>query len=101
MRRTGRLDKLVYVGPPDHDARREMLTFHLTGRPIAGELNLSRLAEALEHYSASDIRFLVDEAARHALGRGCDIGNESFHAAMAGVHPSVTPEVEAQYCSVE
>jgi hypothetical protein len=29
VRRTGRLDKLIYVGPPDEEARREMLLLHL------------------------------------------------------------------------
>jgi hypothetical protein len=29
VRRTGRLDKLIYVGPPDEEARREMLALHL------------------------------------------------------------------------
>ncbi len=28
VRRTGRLDKLIYVGPPDEEARREMLGLH-------------------------------------------------------------------------
>lgn len=101
VRRTGRLDKLIYVGPPDAEARREMLALHLEGRPVAAEFDLGVLAEALEGYSASDIRFLVDEAARDALRRAQDITHESFRSAMARVQPSVTPEIEAQYRSIE
>jgi transitional endoplasmic reticulum ATPase len=101
VRRTGRLDKLIYVGPPDTEARREMLALHLEGRPVAADFDLGGLAEGLEGYSASDIRFLVDEAARDALRRGQDITHESFRSAMARVQPSVTPEIEDQYRSIE
>ncbi|MGB8681756.1 MAG: ATP-binding protein [Candidatus Binatus sp.] len=101
VRRTGRLDKLIYVGPPDLEARREMLALHLEGRPVATDFDLGALAAALECYSASDIKFLVDEAAREALKGLQEIGNESFRLAMARVQPSVTPEVEAKYRSIE
>ena len=101
VRRTGRLDKLIYVGPPDLEARCEMLALHLEGRPVAADFDRRGLAEALTGYSASDIRFLVDEAARDALKRLQDITNESFRSAMIRIQPSVTPEVEAQYQSIE
>jgi AAA+ superfamily predicted ATPase len=101
VRRTGRLDKLIYVGPPDLEARREMLALHLEGRPVATDFDLGALAMALECYSASDIKFLVDEAAREALKGLQEITNESFRSAMTRVQPSVTPEIEAKYRSIE
>jgi len=101
VRRTGRLDKLIYVGPPDTEARSEMLALHLNARPVASDLNLGSLAEQLGGYSASDIRLLVDEAARDAFKRQQDINQESFRFAMSRVHPSVSAKVEAQYLSIE
>lgn len=101
VRRTGRLDKLIYVGPPDDEARKEMLVLHLEGRPVGADVDVDALAKTLKGYSASDIRFLVDEAARDALMRVQDISRESFGSAMTRVQPSVTPEVEAQYRSIE
>jgi AAA+ superfamily predicted ATPase len=101
VRRTGRLDKLIYVGPPDLEARREMLALHLEGRPVSIDFDLGVLAAALECYSASDIKFLVDEAAREALKGLQEISNESFRLAMSRVQPSVTPEIEAKYRSIE
>lgn len=100
VRRTGRLDKLIYVGPPDAEARKEMLAFHLEGRPIGSDLDIGLLAEALDGYSASDLRFLIDEAARDALRGAQDISQDSFRTAMARVHPSVTQEIEIQYRSI-
>jgi hypothetical protein len=101
VRRTGRLDKHVYVGPPDADARREMLCLHLEGRPIAPDLDLAALAAMLDGYSASDLRFLVDEAARDALRARTDIGRGCFVSAMGRIRASVTPQVAAQYQSIE
>jgi transitional endoplasmic reticulum ATPase len=101
VRRTGRLDKLIYVGPPDAEARREMLALHLEGRPVATDFDLAALAEELQGYSASDLRFLVDEAARDALRRRESITHESFRSAMTRVQPSVTPEIEVEFQSIE
>jgi DNA polymerase III delta prime subunit len=100
VRRTGRLDKLIYVGPPDDEARKEMLMLYLEGRPVGADVDVDALAKTLEGYSASDIRFLVDEAARDALMKAQDITRESFRSAMAKVQPSVTPEIEAEYRSI-
>ena len=101
VRRTGRLDKLIYVGPPDAEARREMLALHLKGRPVADDLDLGTMADTLEGYSASDIRFLVDEAARDALKKQQPISADSFRFAMSRVQRSVPKEIEAQYLSIE
>ncbi len=101
VRRTGRLDKHVYVGPPDVDARREMLSLHLEGRPMAPDLDLGALAAMLDGYSSSDLRFLVDEAARDALRSRADIGRACFVSAMGRVRASVTPQIAAQYQSIE
>ena len=97
VRRTGRLDKLVYVSPPDLAARREMIALYLNGRPVAAGIDINSVAESLKGYSASDIRFLVDEAARDALRQKLDITEASFHSARIRVPPSIPQDLEAQY----
>jgi transitional endoplasmic reticulum ATPase len=64
--RPGRLDKLIYVGPPDLEARMDLLRMYLSNRPVA-KVDLNYLAELLAGYSCSDIRNVVDDAARAAL----------------------------------
>jgi SpoVK/Ycf46/Vps4 family AAA+-type ATPase len=83
--------------------RREFIGIagHLDGRPVAPDFDYGELADALGCYSASDIRFLVDEAARDALKKSERITNESFRIAMTRIRPSVTPEIETQYQSIE
>ena len=100
VRRTGRLDKHIYVGPPDAEARREMLLLHLSNRPIAEGFDVSRIVDQLQGYSASDLRFLVDEAARDALLRKAPISSESFERAMSRIIASVPAEIELQYQSI-
>ena len=63
--RTGRIDKLIYIPMPDKDARREMFKLHLSGRPCE-ELDLERLAELTDGYIASDIAYIVNDAAMGA-----------------------------------
>lgn len=67
MLRTGRLEKRIYVGPPDEEARREMFEMYLKDRYTDFGIDYGRLAVLTEGYVSSDIRYLVDEAARMAL----------------------------------
>jgi ATP-dependent 26S proteasome regulatory subunit len=101
VRRTGRLDKLIYVGPPDEAARREMLDFYLKGRPSVPDLSIKNLAETLGGYSASDLEVLVNEAARIALKEREPISMKSFVIAMERIPASVTADVEEQYQDIE
>ena len=78
-----------------------MLALHLEGRPLESGFDFGGLAKMLAYYSASDLRFLVDEAARDALGKNEDMSIKSFRTAMAKVPASTTPQVEAQYQSIQ
>jgi len=97
MRRTGRLDKIIYVGPPDPEARTEMLRMHLAGRPVVASLDYRGIAATLDGYSASDIKFLVDQAARAAIESKAEISGEILLAARVRVPASVTAADEARY----
>jgi transitional endoplasmic reticulum ATPase len=95
--RPGRMDKHVYVSPPDAEARFEMLRFHLSGRPTEARMDLHGIAAILEGYSPSEIRLLVDEAAREALEEGSEISTDMIMTALGRVPPSITEEVVERY----
>jgi transitional endoplasmic reticulum ATPase len=95
--RAGRMDKRIYVGPPDAEARFEMLRFHLSGRPTESQTDLQGIAVILEGYAACDIRSLVEEAAREALERRAEISTDMIMRALGRVPPSITEEVEQRY----
>jgi transitional endoplasmic reticulum ATPase len=95
--RTGRLDRHIYVGPPDLRARTQIVQFYLKERPTDPGLDLSKVAGHLNGYSSSDLRVLVESAARIAMRESADIGAEHLLGAASRVPPSVGPEQEAPY----
>jgi transitional endoplasmic reticulum ATPase len=87
--RTGRLDKLFYLPPPDRTARSKMFQIHLKGRPKK-RINLEKLADLTENYVASDITFLVDEAARKALREREPVKQSHIEEAIEKHQPSIS-----------
>lgn len=65
--RPGRFDKLLYVGVPDLEARKEILQIHLNGRPLAKDSGVEDLAKRTEGYSGADIQAVVDTASMLAI----------------------------------
>ena len=90
--RTGRIDKQVYVPLPDREARREMFLLHLQGRPC-GEIDADRLADLSEGYIASDIAYVVNDAAMTAAFTDQEITEEILETAVKNTHPSLRKEV--------
>jgi transitional endoplasmic reticulum ATPase len=97
IQRTGRLDIKVLIGPPDIAARTAMLKFHLHGRPVDAGIDASTFAKALVGYSASDLKFLVDQAARIALRSRIPIKTEHLWEAVKTVPASISIEDEERY----
>jgi transitional endoplasmic reticulum ATPase len=97
VRRSGRFDKLILIPPPDAEARRAMLNFHLKDRPVEASIDTAGIATVLEGYSASDIRLLVDEAARMALKRTEPISTANLLAALERVPASITADDVQRY----
>ena len=88
--RRGRIDRIIYVPPPDFEARKEMFKLYLKKRPIDLGLNYDELAKKTENYVSSDIKFLVDEASRVALQARVRITQEIFDKVISQTKPSVS-----------
>jgi len=61
--RPGRFDRKVYLELPDRKARRAILDIHVKPIPLAGDVDLDRLAERTIGFSGADLANLVNEAA--------------------------------------
>ncbi|WFR73686.1 AAA family ATPase [Prescottella defluvii] len=93
--RPGRLERLVFVPPPDADARKEILRTSGRSVPLAEDVDLDALASALEGYSAADCSALLREAALAAMRRSVDAADvtaEDVAAAREKVRPSLDPD---------
>jgi transitional endoplasmic reticulum ATPase len=94
--RPGRLERLVYVGPPDFQSRYQILKVLTRKVPLAKDVDLRSIALMTERYSGADLAALVREAAMAALRE--DINAERveprhFEIAMSRVKPSLTDEI--------
>jgi tetratricopeptide (TPR) repeat protein len=79
--RPGRLDKKFFVGPPDYEARVELLRLCMANRPQEA-MDWEDCAAELENYTCAEIEFVVNEAARSALAQTRPIINGDIcHAA--------------------
>ena len=65
--RPGRFDKLLYVPPPDFEARKEILKIHLNKKPLAEDLNIDELAKRTEGYTGADLAAICNTAVTLAI----------------------------------
>jgi transitional endoplasmic reticulum ATPase len=92
--RPGRLEKLVFVEPPDADARRDILRTAGKSIPLSADVNLDELADQLDGYSAADCVALLRESALTAMRRSIDTADVTaadVEKARATVRPSLDP----------
>lgn len=95
--RSGRMDKRIYIPPPDFDARRDMFRICLTGRPYDKNIDFEKLAKMTENYVGSDIELIVTEAARTAVARDVSMIDEGLLIeAVQKFTPSISPK-EIEY----
>ena len=69
--RPGRFDRKVTLENPHREAREAILGVHTRRMPLAGDVDLARLAEITIGFSGADLANLANEAALLAGRRGC------------------------------
>jgi transitional endoplasmic reticulum ATPase len=94
FRRPGRFDRIVFVPPPDPEARGKILELHLQGKPLKDIDHRKALAKCAD-FSGADIKSLVDvvveEKLRVAMKTGVPepITTKDIVKAAKKVRPSV------------
>jgi transitional endoplasmic reticulum ATPase len=68
FRRPGRFDQIVFVPPPDLEARTEIVRVLLRERP-AGGVDVGSVAAATEGYSGADLMAVIDQAIERKLAQ--------------------------------
>jgi len=96
--RTGRLDKHIFVPLPDHDARKEMFIIHMKGRPYEeGSIDFDHLSDLTDGYIASDIAYIVNDAAMTAAFQRVLITQQLIEKSISETKPSISKEVMKMY----
>ncbi|CAL8361518.1 unnamed protein product [Gadus morhua 'NCC'] len=94
--RPGRLDQIIYVPPPDPEARLAILRVCTGSMPVDADVCLEELAAKTELYSGADLEKLCKEAALLTLqdeGMGaCSIKHTNFLKSLDAMSPSLTAQ---------
>ncbi len=111
--RAGRIERHIYIPPPDKKAREEIFKIHLRGKPLDKDVDIEELAKKTEGYSGADIEAICREAGmlaiREAIKPGMSkeeakkvaesikITKKHFEEALKKVKPSLTKDDLKKY----
>jgi len=98
--RPGRLERLVYVPPPDKYGRLKILKVLTKKMPLAKDVNLESIAERTENYSGADLAAIVREAGLSAIREDSNakiVYMRHFEEALSKIQPSLTEELIKHY----
>ena len=99
--RTGRLDLVLYVSPPDEKGRLEIIKILTKKMPLSNDVKLQEIAIATHSYTGADLAALCREAAVHAMrNNSSKISSHDFVAGLKQVKPSITKEVDQWYNTI-
>lgn len=99
--RTGRLDLVLYVSPPDEKGRLEIIKILTRKMPLANDVNLHEIAVTTQNYTGADLAALCREAAIQAMKNSSEkISSSDFANSLRQVKPSITKEVDQWYNTV-
>ena len=88
--RAGRLDKKIYLSPPDFEARKAMFEMYLKTRPVDFGIDYEKLALVTDNYVAADIELIVNDASRYALKSKGRITMQNLEDIIKNTNPSVS-----------
>jgi len=98
--RPGRFDQIIYVPPPDKQARLAIFRVHTRRMPLAKDVRLEKLVELTEGYTGADIEAVCREAAMFAAREdreAKEVKMKHFDEALKVVPPSLTNESSRKY----
>jgi transitional endoplasmic reticulum ATPase len=99
--RTGRLDLVLYVSPPDEKGRLEIIKILTKKMPLSNDVKLQEIAIATNSYTGADLAALCREAAVHAMRNNASkISSQDFATGLKQVKPSITKEVDQWYNTI-
>lgn len=93
--RPGRLDRMIYVPPPDEASRLEILKATCSQMPLTADVDLESIASRTNGFSGADLAGLARAAGLAVMRRDINastITGADFEAAIAEIKPSLNKE---------
>lgn len=98
--RSGRFDRMIFVGPPDEDERHAIFRVHTVDMPLDKDIDLKNLAARTEGFTGADIEGICREAGIIALRKDIKakkVNLSHFEQAMKDARPSVDERTVEAY----
>jgi len=98
--RPGRFDRIIYIPPPNKEARLAILKVHTRKMPLAPDVNLEQIAERTNYYTGADLENLVREAGLEAIRENLNADKvymKHFEKALQKIRPSLDEETIKYY----
>ncbi|MUN27901.1 AAA family ATPase, partial [Sulfuracidifex metallicus] len=102
--RPGRLEKLIYVPPPDEEGRKKLFAY-MVCKHVHDQIDYERLARLSSMYTPADIRGVVNRGVLLAIRRSMMEGvkpvltQEDLEKALSAIKPSMNQQVLSYYSS--
>ncbi len=101
--RPGRFDKVIYLPPPDYNARKQIFQLYLGKLPVSKDIDLDKLSEETERYTGADIKVLCETTAQKVAQEAStrhtvlEITEEDIMERIKATKPSVSMSQIEQY----
>ncbi|MCO5590256.1 hypothetical protein L7F22_044225 [Adiantum nelumboides] len=98
--RPGRLDRLLYVGPPDIEARKQILSIRTRDMALAKDVNLGLIADLTHGCSGAEVVSICNDAGLRAMNENLKIEavrHDHLEFAAKQVRRRITPQMIRQY----
>lgn len=103
LMRPGRLDNLIYIGPPDFDARKEIIQKWASKSVLDEEVDIDELASRTNGHSGAEMVSICEHAADAAMDEEENtlvpgsVKKAHFEAALGQVQRQISPSVVQDY----
>jgi len=101
--RAGRFDKIIYIPPPNEEARKKILKVLLRGLEVEEDV-VEKVAKITEGFVPADLKLLVEEIKRNLLKEAINSGEvrikvtySDFIKVLEKMKPSVDKELLEEY----
>lgn len=98
--RPGRLDRLLYVGPPDLEARKQILAIRTCQMSLANDVRLDLIADLTQGCSGAEVVSICNDAGLRAMNEDLQIKavrQDHLEIAAKQVRRRITPVMIRQY----
>ncbi|KAJ7366754.1 AAA family ATPase [Mycena albidolilacea] len=96
LMRPGRLDRILFVGPPDQAGREEILRIRMKNMNVALDVDVGEIARMTDGCSGAEITALCQEAALLTMHKDMNaphVPQEAFVTASKALKKQITPAV--------